>query len=129
VGHHLVEQALLGAPVIEVVAPHLLAESTPGKIALLPDVDRLTQRGGKSLGLAGRVGVADQLGTGIAGVLDAVQSRGEQRREAEIRVDVRARYAALDAARGPVPDYPKTAGAVVPAPGDRGGGPALGRVA
>src|SRR6185436_10298798 len=91
--------------------------------------DRLAQRRRERLGLALGVCVALQLRAGVGAVLDAVEPRGEQGRVAEIGVHVGAGYPALDAPRGPVADDPEAAGAVVAAPRDRGGRPALRGVA
>ena len=129
VGHDLVEEPLLRAPVVEVVLVHRLAERLLGERAALPQVDRLAHRGRERLRLAGLVGVALQLRAGIGLVLDPVEPRGEHRREGEVGVRVGARDAALDPRRLAVADDAEAAGAVVAAPRDRGRRPALGRVA
>src|SRR5262249_33227680 len=89
VSDDLVEQALLGAAVVQIVLPDRLAERALGELARLPERDGLAQRRGERLGLGLRVGVADQLGPRVDAVLDPVEPGGEQRRIAEIGVDVR----------------------------------------
>src|SRR5262249_22181827 len=60
VRHDLVEQALLGLAVVEVVRPYVLAESLLRERALLPQLDRFAQRRWERLCLAGLVRVALQ---------------------------------------------------------------------
>src|SRR3954454_16918644 len=95
VGDDLVEQALLGPPVVEVVPPDRLTERALGELARLPQLDRLAQRGRARLRLGLRGGVPDERGPGVGAVLDAVEPRGEQRRIAQIWGDVGARDAPL----------------------------------
>src|SRR5215211_6627391 len=126
---HLVEQALFGPTVVEVVLPDGVAEGPLGEVARLPEVDRLAQRRGERLRLGLLVGVADELRPRVDSVLDPVEPGGEQRRVAEVRIDVGARDPALDPPRLAVADDAEPAGAVVAPPGDGGRRPALGRVA
>src|SRR6266545_3945993 len=49
VRHDLIEQSLLGAAVVEIVAPDGLPEGLAGELASLPEVDRLPQRRRKGL--------------------------------------------------------------------------------
>src|SRR6185437_16846175 len=104
------------------------AEGLAGELAALPQIDGFPQRRGEGLGLRLGVRVADELGPRIGAALDAVEAGRQQRRVAEVGVDVGARYPALDPARLAMADDAKSAGAVVAAPGDRRRGPALGRV-
>src|SRR5918992_6167065 len=77
VGDHLIEQPLLGAPVVQVVRPHVLAERLLCERARLPEVDRLAQGGRESLGLGLLVRVPLQLRAGVGLGRDAVQAGGE----------------------------------------------------
>src|SRR5439155_16836627 len=125
VGDDLREQALLGPAVVEVVLPDFLTERALGELAALPEIHRLRERRREGLRLGGLVRVADQLRPGIGCVLDAVEPGGDHRREAEVRVHVGARDAALDASRLPVTDDAEPARAIVAAPRARGRRPAL----
>ena len=69
--------------------------------------------------LLGGVGVADERGLELEPGVDAVQPGGDDRAEREVRVQVGAADAVLEAHRRAVPDDAQRAGAVVVAPGDR----------
>src|SRR5690348_2766320 len=109
--------------------PNVLAEGGAGELASFPEVDGVPKGGRKRLCARVGVRVADQLRPRVGAALDAVKPGGEQGRVAEIRVYVGARYPALGAPRLPVADDTKARRAVVAGPGDRGRGPALGRIA
>src|SRR5262249_22920409 len=129
VRHDLVEQALLGLAVVEVVRPHVLAEDLLRERALLPQLDRFAQRRWERLCLAGLVRVALQLRAGVRRLLDPVETGREQRRVAEVRVHVGSGDPALDPARLTVADDPEPARPVVATPAHGRGRPALGCVA
>src|SRR3954452_12583301 len=112
-GDDAVEELLLGARVVEVVVDDVVAERRPRDLALLERGDRLAQRRREALRV-GHVGVPLERRRRIEHLLDPVQARREQRREREVRVDVAAGNACLDAQRRPAADDPEAAGAVVP---------------
>src|SRR5205823_12919580 len=70
VGDDFVEQALLGATVVEIVAPDLLAERGAGEVAALPQLDRLSQARGERFGAPCLIRVAAELGAGLGAVCD-----------------------------------------------------------
>src|SRR5439155_17812631 len=125
VRYDLVEESLLRSPVVQVVAPDALAEGLAGELALLPQVDRLAKGRRERLGLCLGIGVPDELGARVGPLLEPVEPGREQRRVAEIGIDVGAGDPAFDPPRLPMAHDPEPAGAVVAAPGDRGRGPAL----
>src|SRR5581483_2416431 len=124
-GDRLVEELLLGARVVEVVVDDLVAEDLARDGALLQSRDGLPQRVREPLGVRD-VRIALERRPERQLVLDAVQTRAEQRGEHEIRVRVRARNACLCAERGAVPDDAEPACAVVVAPRERRRRPAAG---
>src|SRR6188472_3911514 len=104
VGDDLVEQPLFGLAVVQVVEPDVVAEGPLDEIAVLPVRHRFAQRRWERLRLAGLVRVADQLGSRVELVLDAIEPRREHRGEPQVRVHVGAGDPALDAARLAVAD-------------------------
>src|SRR5262249_33776814 len=123
--HRLVEQALLGPRVVEVVVDDVVAERLAGHAGALELVDRLSERRRDPRDVAALVGVPLDLRRGVELVVDPVQARRDHRREAEVGVDVRARNPRLDPQSVAVADEPEAAGSVDPAPGERRRRPAL----
>src|ERR1051326_6494029 len=123
--HGLVEQLLLGARVVEVMVDDLVAEQRARNRALLEARDRLAQRMREALRV-GDVRVTLERRPELELVLDPVQPGGEQRRECEVRVRVRARDARLRAQRRSLADDAEAARAVVVSPGERRRRPAPG---
>src|ERR671933_142899 len=79
-GDDLVEQPLLGAPVVEVVVDDTVSERGAGNRAALELGDRLAQGRGKPLRVR-LVRVSFQRRRQLELLLDSVQPAGEQRRE------------------------------------------------
>ena len=109
----------LDARLVEVVVDHLVAEGRARDRRLAEQLRRLAQRR-RQLVHAGGVGVAGQRLGQLQFVLDAVEAAGDDRGDAEVRVDVAAGHAVLDPQRRAVADDAQRAGAVVDAPGDAG---------
>src|SRR3954464_14498196 len=131
-GDDLVEQPLLRARVVEVVVDDVVAERAPRERSLLERRDRLAQRRREPLRVR-LVGVALERRRRLEPLLDPVDPGGEQRREREVRVDVAARDARLDAQRRAVAHDAEAARPVVLPPRERrrrpgAGGEALVRV-
>src|ERR687891_648882 len=127
-GHDLVEEALLGTSVVEVVLDDVVPERSSRHRPALERVDRLAQRVGEALGVR-LVGVAFEGRWQLELVLDPVEAGCEQGREAQVRVDVAAGDARLRAEPLPVADDAEAAGPVVVPPGERRRRPASGREA
>src|SRR5260370_29737221 len=126
--HDFVEQPLLGARVVQVVVDHLVAEQRARERTALEPRDRVAQRMREALDI-GFVGVPHEGGAELELLLDAVETRGEQRREREVRIRVGTGNPRLRAQRLAVPDDAEAARAVVVAPGERRRRPAAGREA
>src|SRR5262245_59890676 len=118
VGDVAIEEPLLGTRVVEVVVDDLVAERGARHRAMLQRGDRVAHRAREPVRLR-LVGVPLERGSEPQLVLDAVEPRGDDRREGEIRVDVAAGDPGLDAQRLAVADDPEAARAVVVAPRER----------
>src|SRR5262245_38046586 len=127
-GDDLVEEPLLRARVVQVVVDDLVAERGARHRSRLERGRRLAQarREARDVGL---VRVALERRLELEALLDAVQARGEQRGEREVRVRVGAGDASLRAQRVAVPDDAEAARAVVVAPRECRRRPAPGGVA
>src|SRR2546430_14764129 len=123
VRHHLVEERLLRARVVEVVVDDVVAEGRPGRPPLLEACDRIAQRVRKTLHVR-LVGIALELRRQSELLFDALQAGCKKGREAQVRVGVGARDARLGAQVLAVADDAKTAGTVVVSPRQRGRRPA-----
>src|ERR1700704_521560 len=117
-GHDLVEEPLLRTRVVQIVIDDLVAEQRPRNRPALESRDCLAQRAGKTLDV-GLVRVALERRPELELLLDAVQTRSNQRSEREIRIRIGTGNARLRAKRLAVPDDAVAAGAVVVAPGQR----------
>src|SRR5579862_4509708 len=91
-----VEEALLGPAVIQVVLHDLVAERSASDLPGLECCDRVAQRRRKALRVR-LICVPLERRREFEALLDPVQTRGDQRREGEVRVDVAAGNARLDA--------------------------------
>src|SRR5881397_1159255 len=87
--HDLVEQLLLRARVVEVVVDDLVTEQLPRDGAALELADRIAQRVREALRV-GLVRVALERRFELELLLDAVETRCQQRRESEVRIRVGA---------------------------------------
>src|SRR3954447_19390183 len=83
---------------VQVVLDDVLAERGPGQLAAREGRGGFRQRG-RHRAPVGVVGVADEGLFQLQLVLDAVETGGDQRGDGEVRVDVPARHAVLDAQR------------------------------
>src|SRR5579862_6028022 len=115
----LVEEALLGARVVQVVVDDLVAEERARDRSLLERRGRVAQRVREALDVR-FIRVALERGPELEPLLDSVEPGGEQRREREVRVRVGAGDPRLRAQRRAVPDDAETARAIVVAPCERG---------
>src|SRR6478752_8539787 len=109
--HDLVEEALLGARVIQIVVDDIVAQSRPRHRSSLELSDCLAQRRWEALRIR-FVGVPFQSGRKLEPLLNPVQAGRDQSRESEVRIDVTARNARLDPLGRSVPDDPEPARAV-----------------
>src|SRR5260221_1905295 len=87
--HGLVEETLLGTRVVQVVVDDLVAEQRACNRAALEPRDRVAQRAREPLDV-GLVRVPNERRPELELLLDAVEARGEQRREREIGIRVGA---------------------------------------
>src|ERR687885_1148379 len=110
--HHLVEEPLLGARVVEVVVDDVVSERTPRDQASLERGDRLAQRPREALRIR-LVRVSLERRRQLELPLDPVQAAREQRGEGEVWVDVAAGDAGLGAETLAAADDAEPAGAVV----------------
>src|SRR4051812_27798538 len=115
-GDDLVEDALLGAPVVEVVLDDIVTEASARDRARVERGDRLAQRRREALRVR-LVRVPLDRRRRLEPLLDPVEAGGDQRREREVRVHVAAGNARLDPPRLAVPDHAEPAGPVVGSPG------------
>ena len=122
VGHRRLERGQLDVGRVDVVRDDLVAEGGAGHDAGGEQVPGVAQRGRQARLVVGQVGVARVGRLELETVLDAVQAGGDDRAQRQVRVEVRAAGAVLEAQPGPWPTTRSAAGAVVVRPGDRGGG-------
>src|SRR5690606_12584266 len=125
VGDRGVEGVHLDARHVQVVGDDVGAEGVLGEGAGLPQFGGLAQGGGDVF-VVGGVGVAGAGVGQLKSLLDAVQSGGDHARHGEVRVDVAAGEAVLEAQGGAVAHHAQRAGAVVAPPGDGGRGEGAG---
>src|SRR5258708_18729192 len=83
--YDLVEQALLGARVVQVVVDHLVAEQRSRNGPAFQARDRLAHRRRKALDV-GLIGIALERRPELEPLLDPVETRGEQRAAREIGI-------------------------------------------
>src|SRR6266542_4094380 len=87
--HDPVEKHLLGAGEVEVMIDHIVAERGSRHAAVFQGRDRVTERVRESLHV-GFVRVALELRRQLQALLDSAEAGRQQRREAQVRIDVRA---------------------------------------
>src|SRR5207248_7146504 len=130
--HHLVEQPLFGACVVEVVVNDLVPECRARHRSGLEGLDRFAQRRWETSGIR-FVRIPFERRRQLEVVLDPVKTGGDQRGKCEIWSDVAPWDPRLDPLRGPVTDDAKAARPIVVSPCEcrrspRPGGVALVRV-
>src|ERR1700730_1906774 len=96
--HDLIEEALLGARVVQIVIDDLVAKQLARHRPGLETSDRLAQRTREALDI-GLVRVAFEGRAELELLFDAVQPGGKQRAEREVRIRVSTRNPRLRAQR------------------------------
>ena len=102
---------------------HEVSEGVPRDLGVAESVDRFVQRRRHARDIPCLIRVPDEHLGGFDLVGYPVQSRGDRRRECEVRVRIRPRDPHLDAEASVLAHRPEPAGSVVSAPDDRRGCP------
>src|SRR6478735_12272834 len=118
VGHCAVERSQLDARIVQIMLDDIVAEGLMRHLGLAEQRRRFRQGGRQPFRPAG-IGVALQRFRQFQLPLDAVQPARDQRRNAEVLVDVTAGRTAFHPHAVPVPYDAQRAGAVVHPPRDR----------
>ena len=120
VGDRGVERSQLDIGGVDIVVDDLVAERRAGHRARSEQLARVAQRTRQPRLVVREVGVAGVDGLELESQLDAVQPSSDDRAQREVRIQVRAAGAVLEAQRCPMADDAQRAGAVVLAPRHRG---------